>query len=132
MRFVSQPFSTIFILLPVSGFRPAGGHSHPHQGGQTQIIGPYEVELVVKGTEVTLFILDDKDQKVDAAPLSGTAEVLAKGNERKTITFKPAGDNKLSAEIDFPIEGKFRATVHSADAQGGEVGKGRYDLDVKP
>ena len=89
------------------------------------------MEFVAKGTEVTLFVLDKKDQKVDAAPLSGSAEVLAKGNERKTITFKPAGDNKLAAVIDFPIEGKLRATVTLRGAQG-EVGRGRYAVDVKP
>jgi len=118
----------IFFLLPTGAFAQ---HNHPHQGGQTQIIGPYEVELVVKGTELTLFVLDKKDQKVDAAQLSGAAEVLAKGNERKTVSFKPAGDNKLAAVIDFPIEGKLRATVTLRGAQG-EVGKGRYAVDVKP
>jgi hypothetical protein len=126
MRVIAAAFAFILILLP-AGAQSRG--SHPHHGGQTQIIGPYEVELVAKGTEVTLFILDDKDRKVDAAPLSGAAEVLAKGNERKTITFKPAGDNKLSAPIDFAIEGKFRATVTLKNAQG-EVGKGRYAVDV--
>ena len=74
MRFVSAAFATILILFPMSGFAQSrGGHGHPHQGGQTQMIGPYEAELVVKGSDVTLFILDDKDQKVDASRLSGTA-----------------------------------------------------------
>jgi nitrogen fixation protein FixH len=131
MRFVSAAFATILILFPISGFAQSrGGAGHPHQGGQTQIIGPYEVELVVKGSDVTLFILDDQDQKVDASRLSGSAEVLAKGNERKRIELTPAGDNKLAAKAEFPVEGKFRATVTLRNAQGGEVGKGRYNLDV--
>jgi hypothetical protein len=128
MRAIASVFAIVFVLLPAGAGAQSRG-DHPHQGGQTQIIGPYEVELVPKGTEVTLFVLDKKDQKVDAARLSGTAEVLAKGNERKTISFKPAGDNKLSAPIDFAIEGKFRATVTLKNAQG-EVGKGRYAVDV--
>jgi hypothetical protein len=128
MRAFASIFAIVFVLLPADAGAQSRG-SHPHHGGQTQIIGPYEVELVPRGTEVTLFVLDKKDQKVDAEPLSGTAEVLAKGNERKITTFKPAGDNKLSAPIDFPIEGKFRATVTLKNAQG-ELGKGRYAVDV--
>lgn len=126
MHVIAAVFTIVFVLLPAGAVA-----QHPHQGGQAQIIGPYEVELVAKGTEVTLFILDKKEQKVDAAPLSGSAEVLGKGNERKTITFKPGGDNKLVAAIDFSIEGKFRATVTLKNAQG-EVGKGRYAVDLKP
>lgn len=119
----------VFVLLSAGASADPHGRGHPHHGGQTRIIGHYEVELVARGTEVTLFILDDKDRKVDAAQLSGSAEVLAKGNERKTLTFKPAGDNKLAAPIDFSVEGKFRATVTLKNAQG-EVGKGRYAVDV--
>ena len=129
MRFMPAAFALVLVLSPTGGFAQRQGHNHPHQGGQTQIIGPYEVELVAKGTEVTLFILDDKDQKVNAAGLSGSAEVLAKGNERKTVELKAAGDNKLAAPINFPVEGKFRATVTLRNAQG-EVGKGRYAVDV--
>lgn len=131
MRFIAAAFAIVLVLFPTGGFaQTSGGHGHPHQGGQTQMIGPYEVELVVKGSDVTVFILDDKEQKIDASRLSGTAEVLAKGNERKSIELKPAGDNKLAAKAEFPVEGKFRATVTLRNPQGGEVGKGRYSLDV--
>ena len=129
MHVIAAAFALILVLFPAGSFAQSHGHSHSQQGGQTQIIGPYEVELVAKGSELTLFILDNKDQKVDAAQLSGSAEVLAKGNERKTLPLKPAGDNKLAAPIDFQVEGKFRATVTLRNAQG-EVGKGRYAVDV--
>ena len=132
MQFITAAFAAVLVLVPAGSFAQTHGHGpgHPHQGGQTQIIGPYEVELAVKGTEVTLFILDDKDQKVDASGLSGSAEVLAAGNERKTVELKPAGDNKLVAKVEFAVEGKFRATVTLRNAQGGEVGKNRYSVDV--
>ena len=129
MRFMPAAFALALALSPTGAFAQKQGHNHPHQGGQTQIIGPYEVELVAKGNEVTLFILDDKDQKVDASRFGGAAEVLARGNERKTVELKPAGDNKLAAPINFQVEGKFRATVTLRNAQG-EVGKGRYAVDV--
>lgn len=128
------------IYLPVLGLFVAGllalgpaigpGHAqHAHQGGQAQKIGPYEVEIVVKGADVTAFILDEKDNKVSSSDFSATAVVLAKGNEQKTLELKPAGDNKLSGKVDFPIDGKFRTTL-TLKSPKGEVGKGRYNLDM--
>lgn len=110
-----------------------GGHGHAHaapNGGQIQQIGSIEGELVVKGSDVTLFLVDDQEKKVDAASYAATASVLAKGNQQKTVELKPAGDNKLAARIDFPVEGKFRASL-SLKKGTAEVGKARYTLDTK-
>jgi hypothetical protein len=103
-------------------------HAHSHQGGQEIKIGSYQAELVVKGSDATLFVNDANDQKIDASGFTATAVVLAKGNQQKTVQLVPAGDNKLAGKIDFAVEGKFRATVTLKNA-GGEVGKGRYNLD---
>jgi hypothetical protein len=106
------------------------GHGHSHRGGQeVRIGGIYEVELVVAGSEMTLHVNDTKDQKVDAAGFSATAVVLAKGNQQKTVELAPAGDNKLVGKIDFATETRFRATVTLRNAKG-EIGKGRYNLNV--
>lgn len=107
------------------------GHSHAApNGGQIQKIGAYEAELVVKGSDVTLYIVDEKEQKVDASKLSATAVVLAKGNEQKMVELRPIGDNKLAGKADFQVDGKFRATVTLKTATG-EAGKGRYSLDAR-
>jgi nitrogen fixation protein FixH len=99
------------------------------QGGQEIKIGNYQAELVVKGAEMTLFVNDAKDEKIDASGLKATAVVLAKGNQQKTVELSPGGDNKLVGKVDFPVEGKFRATVTLKNASG-EIGKGRYNLDM--
>lgn len=39
------------------------------------------------------------------------------------------GDNKLVGKADFPVDGKFRATITLKTA-GSEAGKGRYTVDV--
>jgi nitrogen fixation protein FixH len=108
----------------------AQGHAHSHHGGQEVKIGAYEAELVVAGSEITLYVHDAKDQKVDASGFSATAVVLAKGSQQKSVDLAPAGENKLTGRFDFPVEGKFRATVTLKTASG-EVGKGRFNLDVK-
>jgi hypothetical protein len=107
----------------------AQDHAHSHQGGQEVTIGSYHAELLVKGADVTLFVNDAKDQKIEASGFTATAVVLAKGNQQKTVQLAPAGDNKLAGKIDFAVEGKFRATVTLKNA-GGELGKVRYNLDV--
>lgn len=119
------------VFLPATAWAQAHSHSHPApNGGQIQNIGTYEAELVVKGSDVTLFVVDDKEQKVDSSKLSATAVVLAKGNEQKTIDLKPSGENKLSGKVNFPVEGKFRATV-TLKTPSGEAGKGRYNLEAR-
>jgi hypothetical protein len=120
------------LLAPPAAQAQAGGHTHSHappNGGQIQMIGTYEAELVVKGALILLYLVDDKEQKVDGSKFSATAVVLAKGNEQKTVELKPAKDNMLSGTISFPVEGKFRATVMLKSGTA-EVGKGRYNLDV--
>ena len=89
----------------------------------------YEVELAVKGSEATLAISDERDQPVDASAFSATAVALARGNERRTMEFRPAGENRLAARVDFPFDGKFRATV-TLRGPGGDLGQARFNVDA--
>jgi hypothetical protein len=119
------------ILAPGSALAQAVGHAHAApNGGQIQNIGAYEGELVFKGSEIMLFVVDEKEQKVEASKLSATAVVLAKGNQQKSVEMKSSGENVLTGKIDFPVEGKFRATI-TLKSGAAEVGKGRYNLDAK-
>jgi hypothetical protein len=116
-------------LLPATGQAQgaSSGHGHVH-AGQEQKIGPYEVELTVRGSDVVLTVLDDKEQPVDAARISATAVALARGNERRTVEFRHAGANRLAARLDFPFDGKFRATV-TLRGPSGSLGSARYSAD---
>lgn len=118
---------TAFALPAAAWGQSAGGHGHAHSG-QEQKIGPYEVELTVRGSDATLTILDGREQPVDVARLSATAVALARGNERRTIEFRPADANRLAARIDFPFDGKFRATV-TLRGPAGDLGSARYNID---
>ena len=122
--------SALALALALPGTASAQ-HSHAApNGGQIQAIGKFEGELVVKGAQATLFIVDDAEKKVDASAMTASAVVLAKGNQQKTVEMRPAGENKLVGAVDFPVEGKFRATVTLRTAAG-EAGKARYSLDAK-
>lgn len=107
------------------------GHSHAGaNGGEIAKIGKYEVELVVGAQEVRIFLTDEKDNKIDSAPFSASAVVLARGNERRTIDFSSAGGNVLAAKYSFEVDGKFRATV-TLHSNGQDVGRGRFTTDVR-
>ncbi|MCB4825514.1 hypothetical protein [Roseicella aerolata] len=115
------------ILVPALAWAQGAGHGHVHSGNEVKI-GRHEVELVVRGGQATLSIVDEKEQPVDAAAFGATAIVLARGNERRTLEFRPAGGNRLAAPVDFQVDGKFRATV-TLRGPGGELGTGRFNID---
>jgi hypothetical protein len=126
-----MPLRVILVALLTFGAHAlwAQGAVHPHHGGQAVRIGKYEVELIVIGADLTLYVLDEKDAEVDSAGWNASAVVLARGNQQKTVEFKPAGEHKLTGKVDFQIDGKFRATV-TLKIGSREIGKGRYNIDV--
>ncbi len=115
--------------LPGAAALAQHAHTAPN-GGQIQQIGAVEGELLVKGREVTLFLVDANEKKVDSTPYTATASVLAAGNQQKAVELKPAGDNRLAAPIDFPVDGKFRAAL-TLKKSGADVGRARYSLDAR-
>ena len=129
---IPKPILAVSFLLALAAPSAAvAQHSHAApNGGQIQDIGAFEGELVVRGAQATLFLVDKAEKKIDATALTASAVVLAKGNQQKTVELKPAGENKLVGTVDFPVEGKFRATVTLRTASG-EAGKARYSLDAK-
>lgn len=127
-----RAFLTI-ALLAAPGLAFGQAHKHAHKapnGGQIVHIGSYEAEMVVRGPEISVYITDEKDQKVDASRFSGTAVVLARGNKQRTVDLSPAGDNRLAGKFDFAVDGRFRANL-TLRGPSGEIGKGRYNVDVK-
>jgi nitrogen fixation protein FixH len=129
MSFVVRASALVLALALPEAASAQHSHAAPN-GGQIQALGTYEGELVVKGAQATLYVVDAAEKKVDTAAMSASAVVLAKGNQPKTVDMKPAGENRLAGAVDFPVEGKFRATVTLRTASG-EAGKARYSLDAK-
>lgn len=117
----------LLLTWTVGARAQGGGHGHAHSGNEVKI-GRHEVELVVRGGEAALLVRDERDQPVDAASFEATAVVLGRTNERRTLEFRPAGANRLVAPVDFPFDGKFRATV-TLRGPGGELGTGRFNVD---
>ena len=122
--------AALFALSPAAALAQAHSHAAPN-GGEIVQIGKLEAEMVVRPREISVFLTDEKEAKVDAKDFSATAVVLAKGNERKTVKLEPAGGNRLTGQYDFAVDGKFRATLTLSN-KAGPVGTGRYNLAVRP
>jgi hypothetical protein len=80
--------------------------------------GKQHWELVAKGNELTLYVLDAKEQPVNVDGGSAKGQVLLKG---KTINvdFKPAGGNTLKATGDFTAAKGMKVIVKT-DKVGGQ------------
>lgn len=117
------------VVMPASAWAQAGGHSHATNGGQEQKIGTYEAEFVARGGQIQLHIRDAQDRAVDATQFRATAVILARGNEQRSVDMTPAGENRLAGLLNFPVDGRVRATVTLRAASGTEIGRARYTVD---
>jgi hypothetical protein len=97
-------------------------------GGQVKKIGAYEGELVVKGSDVQLYVI--KDHKPMQPTGSMTASVkLFVNNAESSVELKPQGD-KLAGKAGAPLSGAVRAMATLTEG-GKELGKAQYSLTAK-
>ncbi len=82
MKLAATALGLALALVPVLGF--AHGEPPPaSHGGLVQEAGEMYLELVVKGTDVTVYILDEARKPVPGAQATGTATVLVDGKSHK-------------------------------------------------
>ncbi|MBI3355985.1 MAG: hypothetical protein HY038_04305 [Nitrospirae bacterium] len=73
----------------------------PH-GGQLRMVGPYHLELVAKGGELTVYVTDHADNKISMDRGQGKATVET-GQTRTQIGLHPVGDNMLKGSGVFSL-----------------------------
>jgi hypothetical protein len=73
---------------------PQGGHIVDAGGGKQHW------ELVAKGNEITLYVLDANEKPVNVESGTAKAQVVI-GKKTHNVEFKPAGNNMLKATGDF-------------------------------
>ncbi|GAB2954497.1 hypothetical protein GCM10027048_19910 [Hymenobacter coalescens] len=79
----------------------AAGETHAHaapHGGIVRTAGKYHVELLLKGGQMTVYLLDDKEQSQSNKGLTGTA-MLQQGGKTTTVKLAAFGDNQLRAQL---------------------------------
>jgi len=115
-------------ILPAAAYA-ADSHDHGKRGangGELVDAGPYHLELVVKGQELALYVLDAKNKKVAVDGGKATATVMS-GNNKATIALSPAnpGDNLLKGAGKFEAKEDLRVLI-SVTLAGKPVQQARF------
>lgn len=96
-------------LAPVPVFAhgelPAASH-----GGLMQEAGEMYLELVVKGADVAVYVLDESRKPVSALQITGTATILFSGKLYK-VDLSPDQANGVQGKLPVTVTGKVVATV---------------------
>lgn len=90
---------------------PQGGHIVDAGGGKQHW------ELVAKGNELVLYVLDASEKPVNVDGGSAKGQVLI-GGKTHNVDFKPAGANTLKATGDFTAAKGMRVIVKTDNVGG--------------
>jgi len=96
-------------------------------GGRVVIADGHPVELVVAGTAVTLFLVDERGQPEATRGASGRI-VLQQGAETTTVTLQPAEPNRMEGTLPAAAPAGARL-VFTATMRDGHRLRVRFVLD---
>lgn len=97
------------LTLGASSAIAADDHK-PRFGGQVRESKNYDMELVAKDRELTLYLNEHGGKKFDAKAASATAIVLT-GKDKATVELAPAGDNVLKGTGTFSVAADTKVLV---------------------
>ena len=98
------------LLAPADTFAHGTPPAAAHGGQVAEDSAEHWVELVVRGDQITAWVLDGDKKPVDAAQLGGKATVLA-GGKREEVALAPGGGNSLTGKLAAPVSGKVTAVL---------------------
>ena len=102
--------ATMAVVLAFAG----QGHAHntdqgPHGGLVVESNG-HHIELTTKGTDLTLYLIDEAHAATPSAGASGRAVVL-EGAKQSTVPLTAAEPNRLSGKLAAPLSPGARIVV---------------------
>jgi hypothetical protein len=114
MRRLLQVFSIVISMLVFHAY--AGpGHNHGAfergpNGGQLIDAGPFHLELIVAGNDLTLHVADLKDKKLSTKGATASADVISRGT-KSLVELTPSGENLLVGKGMFTADKSMRVLV---------------------
>lgn len=99
MKFASFLIAALATLVASTTL---AAEEQPKHGGQVRETASYDLELVAKDKELTLFVTDHKGKAIDGPDLSATATVLT-GKSRETVKLGGAGKGVLKGAGAFVV-----------------------------
>jgi hypothetical protein len=94
-------------------------------GGQVRATLALHLELVVRPTEVAVYVADHDDKRLSTRGATGHV-VLLLGAERTEAKLEPFGENGLRATGRFPVDPRLRVVV-SVTLSGGKAQQERFE-----
>lgn len=122
MKLVAASFMMALALAPVPVLAH-GERPQPTHGGDMQDAQGFWVELVVKGSDVAVYVLTEDHKPISAQQISGTATVLVDGKGYK-VELSVGDANSVRGKLPIPAAGKLVATV--ALKVGGKSASARF------
>jgi hypothetical protein len=102
-----MPFAA---ALLIAGTAYAHGPNRGVNGGPQVDAGDYHVEMVAKGTSLSVYLNTDKDQPVDAKGYKATGLFVVSGKPQR-IELKHEAANKLSGTSTVPLPPTLKGAV---------------------
>jgi len=96
------------LLIATTAF--AHGPDKGANGGPQVDAGDYHVEMVAKGTQLTVYLSDDKDKPVDAKGFKATG-IFVVGGKPQRIELKTETANKLVGTSPVALPSRLKGAV---------------------
>jgi len=103
--------ATLLAALLIATNALAHGPSIGPNGGQQVDAGDYHVEMVAKGTALTVYLRDDKDKPVDAKGSKATGVFVIAGSPQR-IELAPESANKLTGTSPVALPAALKGAVN--------------------
>jgi hypothetical protein len=109
MKLATATMVLALALAPTAAFAH-GERPQAALGGDVQDAQGVWVELVVKASDVTVYVMTEDNKPIPAAQISGTATVLVEGKVYR-VELKPGQANSVEGKLPVAASGKVVATV---------------------
>jgi hypothetical protein len=122
MKFSTASFLAALAIAPLPVLAH-GDRPQPVHGGEIQDAQGVWVEFLVKGSDVTVYVMSEDHKPIPAQQISGTATVLIDGKSYK-VDLSPGDANSVKGTLPIAASGKLIATV--ALKVGGKPASARF------
>ncbi len=116
--------SLLLLLTPLAFGHGAESAPASQYGGQAVKVSPYNLELVVEGSTLTLYVSDDHNQPLDTRDAVVNVVVLANKKKNK-LALSHKGANIMAGQGDFSVDKRMKVIVY-LQMQGVKKVTGRF------
>lgn len=110
MKLHASVIALSLLLAPAAAFAHGAPPAAAHGGIVAESSGEHWVELVLRGDQLTAYVLGEDKKPVPSAQLGGKATVLA-GGKREEVTLAPGEANSLTGKLSGAVSGKVTAVL---------------------